>query len=209
MGHRSYQQSMKYLECALKGLAELFGDGKRPVAEEVVKAAQAESFDWHPNSDNPLAMALRKSGVVNNRDLRMVVESLATEFDQLNIVERAIQQIEVGDLHEAYKRLDAVYNVGHKKASLFLREVVDVYCLRASCLEADYVYLFPVDIWVERVCIKLNFLTGTESIKEKPRAAVKACLEREVDPIRFNQGAWVLGSKQGDAGIDHFLQDLH
>ena len=201
-GNRSYQQSMEYLECAMKALGELFGDGKRAINNEVLKAAQAGCFDWRHNNEIPLFRVLEQKGVKNRQDRRMVAGSLAmiAERPHLNIVQWAIQQIEDGDLQGAYNKLDAIYNVGDKKAALFLQEVVDVYELRLYC-EGHEEFLQPIDVHVKRLCQRLGIAGQDMSHTEIKRAIVQSCRRCKVDFIAFNHAAWYVGKYPLDAVV--------
>jgi len=192
-GNRSYEQSMKYLECALEALAECFGDGDRAI-NKVIKAAQAGCFDWRHNNEIPLFRVLEQKGVRNHQDRRMVAGSLTmiAKLPNLNIVEWAIQQIEDGDLQGAHKKLDRIYNVGDKKAALFLQEVVDVYELRLYC-KGHEEFLQPIDVHVERLCQRLGIAGQDMSHKQIKRAIVQSCRRCKVDFIAFNHAAWYVG----------------
>ncbi len=56
-------------------------------------------------------------------------------------------------------------------------------CLRPE----DYYLIMPIDTWVRQVCDKLQ-------IKADAKAIAIACQENGVSAIKFNQGAWYLGS---------------
>jgi len=198
------------MQRAVKVLAEVLGDGDRPEVPRVREAADAGWLNWRKYSDTaePVLSALAQGGVNNSADREMVAETLIflCTVPDANMVGWAIREIEDGRLAHAYRKLDDIRWVGHKIASMFLREVVNVYSLRTSCNDIDCIYLFPLDYWVELICTRLGIFIEKEPEMEKVKAAVATCLHCKVDPICFNQGAWYLGHTRGEEGIHEFLK---
>ncbi len=198
--------SVRFMEAAVEATAKILGDGERTEPDRVKQAARDGWLNWRQtaHTTQPFLSALANNGVNNSMDRKMVADSLAFVIDlpELNIVAWAISEIEQGRLRLVFYRLQRIHGVAEKLASLFLKEVVHTYDLGARCTAADYQYVFPIDTWVETVCIRLGLFEGDESLEEKTFRALAACELCNVDPIRFNQGAWYLGYARGDQGID-------
>jgi len=75
-------------------------------------------------------------------------------FPRGNIIERSITEIEDGRLVELYQSLRAFRGIGHRAASSFLRDLVDIFYdsleNHVTSIEAQ-TYLQPVDVWVRKV----------------------------------------------------------
>ena len=202
--------SVPFMQRALKVLAEVLGGGDRAEVLRVREAAEAGWLNWRKYSDTaePVLSALAQGGVNNSADREMVAETLVflCGLPDANVVAWAIQQIEQGRLGHAYHKLDDIRWVGHKIASMFLREIVNVYSLHTSRADVHYIYLFPLDRWVELVCTELGIFAQRDPEMQKVEAAVATCLHCKVAPICFNQGAWYLGHTRGEQGIHEFLK---
>jgi len=125
-----------------------------------------------------------------DRDKEMVLDTLSFILNQCegcNILEHSIQLIKNGHIAELSNQLQGIISVGPKIASFFLRDTVFVYELDHSIRPEDYYYLMPIDTWVRKIADKLG-------IKADAKAIATLCHQNGVSPIRFNQGAWYLGS---------------
>jgi hypothetical protein len=154
---------------------------------------------------NPLQKALRASHVNKRGDRLLVISSLglATELRDLNIVAWAVGKAQIGRISEAHRRLDDLHSVGEKIASVFLRDVVDVFDLRSFVSPDDAVLLQPVDTWVRQVAVKVELVDKESGYRETRQAIVAGCQRLHVDPIRFNQGAKYLGAHALDIALEH------
>jgi hypothetical protein len=102
-------------------------------------------------------------------------------------LEHSIQQIQNHNIADLSRKLHGITSVGDKIASFLLRDTVFVYDLEAYLKAEDYYYLVPIDTWVKKVADKLG-------IKANAKDIAITCQQNGVSPIRFNQGAWYLGS---------------
>jgi hypothetical protein len=132
----------------------------------------------------------KKSGTGRERDREMVLSSLSfivNHCDNCNILEHSIQHIQNGEIITLSDELHNIVSVGDKIASFFLRDTVFVYNLETYLKPEDYYYVLPVDTWVRKVADKLG-------IEANAKAIAIACQQNGVSPIKFDQGAWYLGS---------------
>lgn len=171
----------------------------REAAERVLSDHQAAVRErWNSTTngitDAELKTALETEGLTNGRDRRMVVDVVdelgrIPEYDH-DIVRYARDRIEAGAVGEAFETLDGVYNVGPKKASLFLRDVTSFWGLEESIEEDQYRYVMPIDTRVHQVADALG-IVGTEEPDWRSNAdAIVTECNGHVSPISFNQGAW-------------------
>lgn len=149
--------------------------------------------------ENPLWNALcrhydigehRRYGTGRERDREMVLDSLSfimNHCEHYNILEHSIHHIQNGEVAQVSKELHSIISVGDKIASFFLRDTVFVYDLDSYLKAEDYHYVMPIDTWVRQVADKLE-------MKPDAKAIAVRCQENGVSPIKFNQGAWYLGS---------------
>jgi thermostable 8-oxoguanine DNA glycosylase len=105
-----------------------------------------------------------------------------------NIVLISKQDLEAGDIKNAWERLKRIRGVGNKIASLFLRDVAIRYGLTLGNND-DRWLLQPIDIWVRRVVqSRKNEETSDEKIA---RWIVENCKK----PEQCNQGIWYFGAR--------------
>ncbi|QLD89098.1 hypothetical protein HWV07_08670 [Natronomonas salina] len=136
----------------------------------------------------------------------MVVETIEYlgELDDFNhrIIEYTEASIEDGDIETVFDELTSIHNVGPKKATLFLRDIVSGSNLEEYVTRDEYRYVFPVDTRVFQVAEELG-LVSTESPKWETNSAeiVEACGD-SVSPIEFNQGAWYIGANAFEIVIE-------
>jgi len=132
----------------------------------------------------------KEYGTGRERDREMVLDSLqfvVSECKDYNILEYSIQQVQNHNIADLSRKLHGITSVKNKTASFFLRDTVFVYDLEAYLKAEDYYYLVPIDTWVKKVADKLG-------IKANAKDIAITCQQNGVSPIRFNQGAWYLGS---------------
>lgn len=153
--------------------------------------------------DDALLQALESAGVGNGRDRRMVLEILdyVSGMDGSDVIEYTKRSIRDGRLPEVFEELRDIYNVGPKKATLFLRDVVSHWDLEDNVEGHEYRYLIPIDTWVFKICDAIGILT-TESPRwdTNSQEIVEACGD-EVSPLALDQGAWYLGANSFDVLI--------
>lgn len=149
--------------------------------------------------DNPLWNALcqkydigelKRSSTGRERDREMVMDTLrfiVKKCEHCNILEYSIQCIKNGDIGELSNELHSIVSVGDKIASFFLRDTVFVYELDSYLKPEDYHYVIPMDTWVRQIADKLG-------IKADAKTIALVCQQNGVSPVKFNQGAWYIGS---------------
>lgn len=136
-----------------------------------------------------------------SRDREMTVDTLCfisknLEKYDYNILKYAIFWIKNNEIKSLYDELRTIRQVGDKTASLFLRDVVAVYGLENQVEIRDYILLQPIDTWVRQISRnnRLSLASKGTRDEELKNKIVKACLDRGISPIKFNQGIWYLGS---------------
>jgi len=132
-----------------------------------------------------------------SRDLEMVLDSLRfiSQLDGWNLLRYCIGRIEKGHIRELYRELCDIRQVGPKVASLFLRDLTDVYELESHLAAEDYHCVFPIDTWLRQVALKLGVKGNDGVIRDK---LITFCCEYGVSVIEFNQGAWYLAAHAFD-----------
>ena len=122
----------------------------------------------------------------------------------------------VEGIGESYDKLFRIRGIKHKVASFLLRDLVSFdennkYANSVCEREKEvYPYLQPLDTWLIFIADQLGLKGSTnlsntyiERLRErklrlindhKVYAICEACIEAGVNPIKFNQGAWYVGS---------------
>jgi endonuclease III len=183
----------------------------REAAETVLRQHESDIKNrWDSTadglSDDQLREALVDAGLTNQYDRQMVVDivTLLGELDGQSITDYVVTELESRAAEEMFDRFQAVQNIGPKKATLYLRDIVVVHDLEAHIQPDDYRYLFPVDTWVHRVGRRLGIVdTADPDWRANSESLVRACTEQDISPLAFNQGAWYLGANAFDLVIDH------
>lgn len=140
----------------------------------------------------------KKYGTGRERDKEMVLDTLGfilSNCEGFNMLEHSIERIKNGNIAELSNQLHSITSVGDKIASFFLRDTVFVYDLESSLKPEDYYYVIPIDIWVRRIAEKLG-------IEADAKAIATVCQQNGVSPVRFDQGAWYLGSHSFSVLLD-------
>ena len=143
------------------------------------------------------------------KDRKMVKEILEKllEIQNNNIVTYTLNYLEKWDLNgieKIYNEIKEIHSIGRKKTTLFLRDLVDIFNLEDLEMAKQYKeqmhkyqmykYFQPIDVWVSRVAKHFGINSNLND-DDKALQIVKNCLESEekVSPIKFNQGAWLMG----------------
>lgn len=125
----------------------------REAAEEVIECSKNEIRNCFENdvnvTDLDLSDDLEDEGVGNQNDRKMVVDIL--EFletlpgDDPDIYDYVEKKVDDDDesLEDAFENLTDIFNIGPKKATLFLRDAV-VLCGCEDGVE-EYRYVLPID----------------------------------------------------------------
>jgi hypothetical protein len=165
--------------------------------------------------DNVLNNALKRKYEVDGKlrgtgkqgDRRMVINTFEFICDKappkkvpLNLVQYITENVRKKKLPLLAEELDAIWQIGPKIYSLILRDTIDFFELNKFVSPADFKYLQPVDTWVEQLAEKLGINGNKSQISEK---LVEVCNKNNVNPIKFNQGAWYLASHSFEIVCDN------
>lgn len=215
--------SEAFNEAAIKALESLLPPGMnlRESTTRMLAWSEAGWFrreNWNAGN-NPVMQALTlkydvqrgdklkayRAGKGHDREmvldtLRFISEHPAARGRILNIAAYAASEVDSGKTSSVYRELRGIRQIGPKIAAFFLRELVTALELQPRVVASDYKYLQPVDTWVKRVADKLGIKSDDADLS---KALVEACQHANVDPIRFNQGAWYLGARSFDVLLEN------
>lgn len=190
---------------ALRGVLAGSSSGERFSALKTL-SRWLDRQEWK-SQGNPLGDALskkydiadgKKSGTGREQDREMVLSSLnfiVNHCKDYNILGYSIRHIQSGEIGRLSNELHNIVSVGDKIASFFLRDTVFVYDLETYLKPEDYCYVVPIDTWVGKVADKLG-------IEANAKAIAIVCQQNGVSPIKFDQGAWYLGSHSFSVLLD-------
>jgi hypothetical protein len=167
-----------------------------------------KSAGWEPLKAQ-LALRIGKGMVGKRRDREMVIGTL-NYIDSLpgkNIVAYSCAEIRVGRLKQHYTSLLGIRQVGEKVASFYLRDLVSLYGLSGLIDDASASCLQPVDVWVRRIARRAGIAGQADTDAAIRRGILKACREKGVSPIDFNQGAWYMGYHAFDLLLERLAED--
>ena len=138
----------------------------------------------------------RKNKICTWMDKEMVVDTLSTisnldSFDY-NIVKYTISEIENKEIKRLYKKLTDIRYVGPKTAPLFIRDTVLIHHLEEYLRDEDYIFVQPIDTWVWQISEAIGL--SAKNHEDLKKVIVDWCLANGVNPIKFNQGLWYLGT---------------
>ena len=153
-----------------------------------------------------LLAVIGKGKVGKTRDAEMVVGILRfiSQLPGENLTRYSVAAIEQGDVKKLYKDLIGIRGIGPKIASLYLRDLVDIYDLENKIAPEDLALLQPVDVWVRRVACKTGIVASEQmSDLDIQKSIVRVCGELGVSALRFNQGAWYLGKNAFEILIEN------
>lgn len=205
-GGRREDVSQVFEDRALAALRDLLGVEPKQASSRLSRLKRDGAVflprsrgDEETYADNRVLEALLAHKVNKLDDRLMVLSALhwAAQMPNHNVIKHSTSAIRQGQIAQLYADVNSLWNVGDKKASLFLRDLVDVFDLRVHVARADQRLLQPIDIWVQRVCQKLGI--AGDDLKE---AIVAKCHGHMVDPIKFNQGAWYVGFHAFEVVLD-------
>jgi len=147
---------------------------------------------------------------VNNRYDRFMVAHLINFIhskEEKNIVKYIVSKIRNGKIKEIYNELTSIYEFGPKISSLVLRDTIFLLYFselgkdyKEKLSKEDFYYLQPIDTWVHQVSKKIGIINEKEEkiYKGEAKDIVDFCWENKIDPIKFNQGVWYIGSNSLD-----------
>ena len=162
------------------------------------------------NDENKDRNKKRKFG--KDRDIRMVIDTLKfiDQLDDKNIVNYSLNKIDRGELDELWNCLrQNIIQVGPKIASFYLRDLVSLFGLESKIsIDEQIMYLFPIDTWVRKICIKVGIASSGMKDREIRDRMITLCRNKSIDvsPLKFNMGAWYLGKHALDVLLDEYLR---
>lgn len=136
--------------------------------------------------------------VNNHKDRRMVRESIdfIRKIKGYNLTKYVIDNIKKKNVKNCFDELDKIYCIGHKLASLYLRDIVFLYRLEKYIQKDEFNYFQPVDTWVRQIAVKLKIVDEDENNLDVVRdKIIEKTLKSNVSPLLFNAGAWLVGTR--------------
>ena len=139
---------------------------------------------------------LYQYGVKKGGDRLMVISliNFIQSSNEKNLISFLIKQIKSKKVAEAHNKLDSIWSIGPKIASLILRDVVYIYELETYLNKEDYYFLQPIDTWVHKISKELELIGEDKIYRGEAKDITDKCFELEINPIHYNQGAWYIGS---------------
>ena len=153
------------------------------------------SFNNILSNEGGLDSLLVDNQVNNHKDRDMVIDAIRyiKGLEGYNIVSHAVEQIKAKHLQSAHREIDDIKQIGHKLASLFIRDVVFLFKLESYLSPEDQNYCQPIDTWVRQIVSKLEITVNGQRDEDVAVAIVKKCTEVGVSSLLFNAGAWLVG----------------
>lgn len=200
---RRDELSERFRESAEKALEEFFKETDpfsssfERIHKKGLKSTEYEKELKQGDSRLLRLLDILEVNKVNKRGDRLMVASLINFIEsnkEKNLVKMIIQEIESKNISEAYKKLDSIWSIGSKIASLTLRDVVYIYELEDYLDKESYYYLQPIDTWVHKLSKELRLIDKDKIYRDEARDITNKCFELGINPIHYNQGAWYIGS---------------
>ena len=211
---RSDELSNRYANCLKLSMRELYESGKLDLKRGITNSQIKEllkKYDKHVK---------REIGKSNERDKEMIESYFKYVYPHLqnygyNPILYIKDNVEKGKIWRTYYCLiTRIKWSGQKLVGFLLRDLIDALKYRDNLTEADLIYIFPVDTWVEQVTFMLwgkEFMRKPKRIRRRGRLyldanevkyiAITECLERGIHPSDFNKGAWKIGVVAETHGI--------
>jgi hypothetical protein len=171
-----------------------------------------KDFSYNGFKDNEK----RKKGIfINNfADLLLIFDSLnfISKIDDHNIYNYLCDKLTKDkNFKNSYDELIGIEEIGDKLATLVLRDLcfLDKNINAIDC-EKKYRYTFPIDTWVNQVMIENLRYKNNNQKEEKIKIddsrdnIIKSCEELEIDPRKYNAGAWYIGKNSLKILLNHF-----
>jgi len=148
-----------------------------------------------------LQAVIGKGKVGCERDIDMIVDTLEfiSRFPDKNITRYSVQMIKNNKLDQLWFRLqktkskEGIKSVGKKIASLYLRDLVTILGLEQKVSNDHQIFLQPIDTWVRQIIEKIG-IEETKNEMKLRRMITDRCARVGQSTIRFNEGAWYIGS---------------
>ena len=162
---------------------------------------------------------------IPERDIKMVkqiLQKLLKKDVNYNLIKYFHNKLENDlekNIEKVYEELKKIHGIGIKKSTLLLRELCSIFNLEDDIKKLDnkkevYKYTQPIDTWVFKVSKKLGILGDSAELKDSnwdknSKRIVDECILFGSSPIKFNEGAWLLGYYFGEKiKIENLLNNL-
>lgn len=151
-----------------------------------------KTFDT--STDNKFKLEL-----ANKYDKQMLVSALSflnsiyKETGDPNILKYCLKEINSGNIPALYRKLLSIYYVGPKLAGLYLRELKFLLPKEIDIPKNQLHKFFPVDTWVRQIAPFIG-ITDYDNDKQLIESIYELCNRKHIDFLKFNAGAWYLGS---------------
>lgn len=145
-----------------------------------------------------------KVGMARDADMVIGILRFVSQLPEQNVTRYSVAAIERGDIKALFGDLIGIIGIGPKIASVYTRDLVDLYDLENRIAPEDLSLLQPIDVWVRRVVYKIG-IVGEEQLSDVDiqKRIVLACHDLGVSAMRFNQGAWYLGKNAFEIVIEN------
>lgn len=148
-----------------------------------------------------LQAVIGKGKVGRGRDIDMIIDTLEfiSRLPDKNIARYSVEMIKNNKLDQLWYRLqktkskEGIRSVGKKIVSLYLRDLVTILDLEQEVSYDHQVFLQPIDTWIRQIIEKIGIEETKNEIKLR-RMITERCERVGQSAIRFNEGAWYIGS---------------
>lgn len=179
-----FRAPKRYPKIAVRTLKEL-------LASKGLSQISGEEM-WEAFKEHCQAEGL-KPNKKNGRRTVWGLTSFASELGQqgLSIATFIAQQMETGNIGDAYLTLRTKGGLGgQKRAAFLLRDMAWILDLEKSIEKPDHYLLQPIDMWVRRTAICFWPELERESNSSVAEKLAQSCIERDLSSVEFNQGTW-------------------
>jgi hypothetical protein len=199
-----WREALRFFFCKIffQGRRDEVSDQFRVNAEKTIDSVLGGSRRFPDDNDiahieeylrTPDVMGKRK---MKRRDVEMVRGSIEfiRDKNEHNIVSLSLKAIEDRNLSTHHDKLQTIRQVGPKVASMYLRDLIQVFNLESKVSDKDdLLKLQPIDTWVTQIVKEFDSTLNTDI--EYRRWIVDNSLAYGESPLKVNQGIWTLGSK--------------
>lgn len=161
---------------------------------------------------NGWLIQLYNLGLKKEADRIMVIDTIGLANHllykyNLNIVDYIVNEIRKGNLVSIYELLLNIYSIGPKISSLILRDIIHIYKLEKYITKLEeFAALQPIDTWVHQVSFKIGIIQNEEIYKREAIEISKFCIDNNINPLHYNEGAWYLGSQSFKYALSSLLK---
>lgn len=161
--------------------------------DALLKNFQKEVSKIKKLSGEPYKVRPRDLEVIRNV-LEFVANNLREHnFNPIKYLKEKIEKHEVREFLEKIK----IKHVGLKLKSMMVRDIVVWYNLELT--DDEVRFIFPVDVWVRELCLRIWPETKNMDEKELMNYITIKLREMRISPTYFNAGLWAIGWHGRDA----------